>query len=50
MALGAAAAMSVTAVAQSGARRSAFGETRYAFGGWAPPLGIEWVADALASV
>ena len=28
----------------------AFGETRYAFGGWAAPVGIEWVADGLASV
>ena len=26
------------------------GEIRYAFSGWAPPLGIEWVADGLASV
>ncbi len=26
------------------------GEVRYAFSGWAAPLGIEWVADALASV
>lgn len=26
------------------------GEVRYAFSGWAPPLGIEWVADGLASV
>ncbi len=26
------------------------GEVRYAFSGWAPPLGIEWVADAMASV
>jgi multicomponent Na+:H+ antiporter subunit D len=25
------------------------GETRYAFGGWAAPIGIEWVADAMAS-
>ncbi len=25
------------------------GEVRYAFSGWAPPLGIEWVADGLAS-
>ncbi len=25
------------------------GETRYVFGGWAAPLGIEWVADGLAS-
>ena len=27
-----------------------YGEVRYAFSGWAPPLGIEWVADGLASV
>ena len=27
-----------------------YGEVRYAFSGWAAPLGIEWVADALASV
>ena len=26
------------------------GEVRYAFSGWAVPLGIEWVADGLASV
>lgn len=26
------------------------GEVRYAFSGWTAPLGIEWVADALASV
>ncbi|MGB0910694.1 MAG: complex I subunit 5 family protein, partial [Nitrospirales bacterium] len=26
------------------------GEVRYAFSGWAAPLGIEWVADTLASV
>lgn len=26
-----------------------YGEVRYAFSGWAPPLGIEWVADGLAS-
>lgn len=25
------------------------GETRYVFGGWAAPLGIEWVADAAAA-
>ncbi len=27
-----------------------YGEVRYAFSGWTPPLGIEWVADGLASV
>jgi multicomponent Na+:H+ antiporter subunit D len=26
------------------------GPTRFAFGGWAAPLGIEWVADGLASL
>jgi multicomponent Na+:H+ antiporter subunit D len=26
------------------------GEVRYAFSGWAPPVGIEWVADGLASI
>ena len=26
------------------------GPIEYAFGGWAPPVGIEWVADGLASV
>ena len=26
------------------------GEVRYAFSGWPPPLGIEWVADGLASI
>ena len=26
------------------------GTIRYGFGGWAPPVGIEWVADGLASV
>ncbi|MDH3379582.1 MAG: hydrogenase 4 subunit B, partial [Gammaproteobacteria bacterium] len=26
------------------------GEVRYMFSGWAVPLGIEWVADGLASV
>ena len=27
-----------------------FGEIRYSFGGWAPPEGIEWVADEVASI
>ena len=27
-----------------------YGEVRYAFSGWSAPLGIEWVADGLASV
>ncbi|HLE82499.1 MAG TPA: proton-conducting transporter membrane subunit [Dehalococcoidia bacterium] len=26
------------------------GPIRYAFGGWAPPVGIEWVADGLSSL
>jgi multicomponent Na+:H+ antiporter subunit D len=26
------------------------GEIRYAFSGWAPPAGIEWVADEIASI
>lgn len=26
------------------------GEVRYVFSGWAAPLGIEWVADGLASI
>ena len=26
------------------------GEIRYAFSGWAPPIGIEWVADEVASI
>jgi len=26
------------------------GEIRYAFSGWAPPIGIEWVDDGLASI
>ena len=41
--------MSVAALANL-ALVVAFGETRYAFGGWAAPVGIEWVADGLASV
>ena len=44
-----AAAMSATAIVNL-VLVIAFGETRFAFGGWMPPLGIEWVADALASV
>lgn len=49
MALAAVCAMSVTAVANLLVVLN-FGEIRYAFGGWAPPIGIEWVADGLASV
>jgi multicomponent Na+:H+ antiporter subunit D len=26
------------------------GEIRYAFSGWAPPVGIEWVADEIAGI
>ncbi len=26
------------------------GEVRYSFGGWAPPVGIEWVADEVAAI
>ena len=26
------------------------GEVRYVFSGWTAPLGIEWVADGLASI
>ena len=29
---------------------SAHGEIRYDFGGWAVPLGIEWVDDGLAAI
>ena len=49
MALAAAWTMSVTAVANLVAVLR-YGKIRYAFGGWAPPIGIEWVADGLASV
>ena len=49
IALGVAIAMSVLAVVNL-VLVVGGGETRYAFGGWAAPLGIEWVADALASV
>ena len=49
MALGAAAAMAVTAILNL-ALVIRFGETRYVFGGWAAPLGIEWVADAAAGL
>lgn len=47
--LWAAGAMSVTAIVNL-VLVATYGETRYAFGGWAAPIGIEWVADALASV
>ncbi len=28
---------------------SAYGEVRYSFSGWLPPIGIEWLADQLAA-
>jgi len=49
MALAAVWAMSVTAVVNLVVVLRS-GEIRYAFGGWAAPVGIEWVADGLASV
>jgi len=49
MALAAVCAMSVTAVVSLVVVLNS-GEIRYSFGGWAPPIGIEWVADGLASV
>ena len=49
MALAAACAMSITAVVNLVVVLNS-GEIRYAFGGWAPPIGIEWVADGPASV
>jgi len=49
MALVAVSAMSVVSVANLIVVLN-HGEIRYAFSGWAPPLGIEWVADGLASV
>lgn len=42
-------AMSVTALANLSVVLDS-GEIRYSFGGWAGPVGIEWVADRLASV
>jgi multicomponent Na+:H+ antiporter subunit D len=48
MALWAVASMCVTAIVNL-ALVVRGGETRYEFGGWAVPLGIEWVADGLAS-
>ena len=49
MALMAVFAMSVTSVANLMVVMDS-GEIRYAFSGWAAPIGIEWVADGLASV
>ena len=49
MALAAVGAMAVAAAANlSSVLRN--GEIRYSFSGWAPPIGIEWVADDLAAV
>jgi multicomponent Na+:H+ antiporter subunit D len=49
MALAAVGAMAVAAVVNLFSVFR-YGEIRYAFGGWAPPIGIEWVADELAAV
>lgn len=49
MTLFAACAMCVTAVANLLVVLNS-GEIRYLFGGWRAPVGIEWVADGLASV
>lgn len=49
MALSAVCAMSVTAAINLWVVLNS-GEIRYAFGGWVPPVGIEWVADGPASV
>ena len=49
MALVAVSVMSVTALANFMAVLN-HGEIRYAFSGWAAPIGIEWVDDGLASV
>jgi multicomponent Na+:H+ antiporter subunit D len=48
MTMGAISAMSVLALINL-ATVLEHGEIRYAFGGWAAPMGIEWVDDALAS-
>ena len=49
LALGSVSLMSVLAILNVSVV-SAHGEIRYAFGGWAVPLGIEWVDDGLAAV
>lgn len=49
IALAAVFAMSMAAVANLSAILR-HGEIRYSFSGWAPPFGIEWVADELAGV
>ena len=49
IALWAAVLMSLTAIATAAAVVTG-GEIRYNFGGWAAPLGIEWVADAVSSL
>ncbi|MGH7255047.1 MAG: complex I subunit 5 family protein, partial [Nitrospirales bacterium] len=47
--IGALGVMSVLAVASYVAVLSG-GEVRYAFSGWAAPIGIEWIADGLSSL
>lgn len=49
LALGSVSLMSVLAIINLSVV-SAHGEIRYAFGGWAVPLGIEWVDDGLAAI
>ncbi len=49
MAIAAVSAMSVASIANIVVVMDS-GEIRYAFSGWAPPIGIEWVDDGLASV
>ena len=49
LAVGAVAAMSVIAGLNLVAVLT-YGESRYAFGGWAAPIGIEWLNDELASI
>lgn len=49
MAIAAVSAMSVASIANVVVVMDS-GEIRYAFSGWAPPIGIEWVDDGLASV
>ncbi len=49
MAIAAVSAMNVASIANVVVVMDS-GEIRYAFSGWAPPIGIEWVDDGLASV
>jgi len=49
LALGAVAAMSLVAGLNLGAVLT-YGASRYAFGGWAAPIGIEWLNDELAAI